>query len=269
MKATTLTMLGTGLLVGSFVIGCGGSSPPPVDDPESDESSEPGSSTPASPDVTGSSSSNTPDTPGEGPSPPKGSSGSGSKNSTGRTGPASGNGLTGNSKSPAAVGSTGDPIAPVDGGQRAPVDGGQPIPDDDAGQPAPPAAAQSYAPLFAAPKDGFTRTPDELDGVWGASWSDVAGTLYDVRIAFTDDDMMFANRCTFTDNSSVMAGVDVAIRVSDSTISILQGDSDHEWFGTQPCSVSVAVGDMPYSVKNLDLKLPTLSVAATFTKIHD
>jgi hypothetical protein len=115
----------------------------------------------------------------------------------------------------------------------------------------------SYDPLFGPPSN--TRAdPNSVLGLWAASAS-ANGVQLDMRFRIDSNSMTIANRCHFSDGSAVTVGTDVAIRVSDAEITVLETKSDQAGTNDDRCNVNASAGPLEYTLSGGQLTLTSLN----------
>jgi hypothetical protein len=111
----------------------------------------------------------------------------------------------------------------------------------------------SYDDLFGPPAQSSVTQGGVL-GLWGGTASD-NGLTFDMRFKIEQTMLTMANRCRFPDGSTLTTGVDVSIRLTDSTITVTESKSAQAVNGGNRCNAAPHPGTLNYTVAGDKLTL--------------
>jgi hypothetical protein len=120
-----------------------------------------------------------------------------------------------------------------------------------------PSTGPTYDGLFDAPSSS-TVTRGSVLGLWGGTASN-NGFTFDMRFRIQKTSMTLANKCHFPDGSTLTTGVDVAIRLDDTQITVTESKSAQAANGNDKCNVAPHPGALAYTVTGDKLTLSDAS----------
>ncbi|WP_394822123.1 hypothetical protein [Pendulispora albinea] len=116
----------------------------------------------------------------------------------------------------------------------------------------------NYDGMFAPPPAG-PITANNVRGFWVAHIKRDAGdgvdADMDIRMRITDANLTIANRCRYTDGTSLTAGITVALRIDDAQTDLITSESAESApaAANHTCRLAVQAGTLEYHLNGREL----------------